>query len=191
MTNRLRDSGRAPEIKSMRGGFRAFDEDGVIEGYASLFGAVDMANDLVEAGAFAASLRKRGAAGVRMLWQHEAKEPIGVWLSLVEDERGLYARGKLNPGAQRSRDVLALIRQGAVDGLSIGFKAERAAKDARRGLRRLTKIDLWEISIVTFPMLNEARVSAVAHDASSSGGDAALAAKIRQATALFHDTRSH
>jgi len=166
-------------------------DDGAVAGYASLFDRVDMANDTVARGAFVSSLRKRGAAGVRMLWQHEAKEPIGVWLSLAEDERGLYAQGRLNLAVARARDVFALIRQGAVDGLSIGFKAERARSDGRGGVRRLIAIDLWEISIVTFPMLPEARVSAVERDAFMIDGDGTtLAAQLRRAATLFHATRS-
>ncbi|WP_342358537.1 HK97 family phage prohead protease [Terrarubrum flagellatum] len=186
---RAPDNRTAPEFKPLRHGFRTSGDDGLIEGYASLFGEIDMSNDLVEAGAFRDSLKKRGPDGVRMLWQHDAKEPIGAWLSIAEDGRGLFVRGRLDPGVQRAQEVFSLIANGAVDGLSIGFKAERATKDARGGSRRLTKIDLWEISIVTFPMLNGARVSAVAHDASSSQGEAALAAKIRRAAALFNTAR--
>jgi hypothetical protein len=135
-------------------------EDGMLEGYASLFGVADLGKDVVAAGAFAASLSRRGAAGVRMLWQHDPAEPIGRWLALAEDALGLRVRGRLNLAVARAREIHALMRDGAIDGLSIGFRVERARTD-RAGLRRIERLDLWEISVVTFPMLPGARVSGV------------------------------
>ena len=134
---------------------------GVIEGYASLFNVADTGGDMVMAGAFARSLTKRGAAGVKMLWQHNAAEPIGVWTAIVEDLRGLKVTGRLDLSVARAREALSLLRAGAVDGLSIGFRTRRATTDRSSGLRRLHEVDLWEISIVTFPMLPQARVDAV------------------------------
>lgn len=96
--------------------------DSHFTGYASVFGVPDLGRDVVMPGAFSASLARRGAAGVRMLWQHDPTEPIGLWLSLAEDHRGLRVEGKLNPAVQRAREVEALIREGALDGLSIGFR---------------------------------------------------------------------
>ena len=135
--------------------------DGVFEGYASLFGIADLGKDVVAPGAFAETLARRGPPGVRMLWQHDPAEPIGRWLSLAEDARGLRVRGKLNLAVGRARELHALMKDGGVDGLSIGFRVERARADKRAGLRRLERIDLWEISLVTFPMLPGARVSGV------------------------------
>lgn len=137
------------------------EEDGTFSGYASLFGKADLANDVVEPGAFARALRRRGAAGVRMLFQHDPAEPIGAWLDIAEDARGLHVRGRLTPGVDRAREVLELMRAGALDGLSIGFRTVRARKDAKSGVRRIVEADLWEISVVTFPMLPEARVETV------------------------------
>jgi uncharacterized protein len=134
---------------------------GVFEGYASLFNIPDLGKDVIAPGAFAASLKSRGASGIRMLWQHEPAEPIGVWLQLVEDKRGLYVRGRLELAVARAREVYALIRERAVDGLSIGFRTQKSSRDPRTGIRRLERVDLWEISIVTFPMLPQARVGAV------------------------------
>ena len=134
---------------------------GVFEGYASLFDTPDLGRDVVAPGAFAGSLRRRGAAGVKLLWQHDAAEPIGSWLSITEDARGLNVRGRLNLAVARAREVLALMREGAVDGLSIGFRTRRAITDRNTGLRRLQAVDLWEISVVTFPMHPGARVTAV------------------------------
>ena len=133
----------------------------MFSGYASLFGRVDLGKDLVEKGAFAASLKARGAAGIRMLFQHDPAEPIGVWSEIREDARGLFVRGRLTKDVARAREVLSLMRGGALDGLSIGFRAVRAKSDPRSGVRRILEADLWEISVVTFPMLPSARVSDV------------------------------
>lgn len=134
---------------------------GLFEGYASLFSIADLGKDVVEPGAFRESLTRRGPAGIKLLWQHDPAEPIGRWVSLHEDSRGLFVRGQLSLAVGRAREILALMREGAVDGLSIGFKAERTRTEPRTGLRRLQRVDLWEISLVTFPMLPQARVSAV------------------------------
>ena len=140
---------------------KSVDADGSFEGYASVFGAEDMAHDVVLPGAFKTSLAQRGAQGVKLLFQHDPAEPIGIWLELAEDTKGLYARGRMMPEVTRAREVLSLMRAGALDGLSIGFRAVKGAREARSGIRRLKEIDLWEISIVTFPMLAEARVQTV------------------------------
>lgn len=138
----------------------AVSADGTVEGYASLFGVVDLGRDRVARGAFAASLNRRGPRGVRFLFQHDPAEPIGAWDSLVEDRRGLRVRGRLNLAVARAREVHALLRQGGLDGLSIGFRPVRHAREPG-GVRRLVEIDLWEISVVTFPMLPDARVGVV------------------------------
>jgi HK97 family phage prohead protease len=145
---------------------------GVIEGYASLFGVADSGGDIVQPGAFARSLAQRGAAGVKMLWQHNAAEPIGVWSSIVEDAKGLKVTGRLDLSVARAREGLSLIRSGAVDGLSIGFRTRRASTSKATGLRRLFDIDLWEISVVTFPMQTGARIDAVKR--APARGDAGL-----------------
>lgn len=130
-----------------------------IEGYACLFDVADLGRDLVLKGAFAASLARQGAGGVRMLYQHDPAEPMGVWSEAFEDNRGLYVRGRLSPFVTRARECAALIREGALDGLSIGFKAVEARSDPRTRLRRIARIDLWEVSVVTFPMQPQARIS--------------------------------
>ena len=137
------------------------DSDGAVEGYASLFHEVDSTRDMVMPGAFAQTLRTRGLRRIPMLFQHDPAEPIGVWLDLFEDARGLRARGRLIADVMRAREVLALVRAGAIDGLSIGFRTVRGRIDPRTRVRRLEQIDLWEISIVTFPLLAGARVRAV------------------------------
>ncbi len=149
------------ERKFLDAALAGIEADGTFSGYASLFGQPDLGRDVVERGAFAASLRKRGAGGIRMLFQHDPAVPVGRWLAIREDERGLFVRGRISPDAPRAREVLALMRDGALDGLSIGFRTVRAKSDAATGLRRILEADLWEISIVTFPMLPDARVGEV------------------------------
>ncbi len=138
-----------------------FAPDGSFEGYASLFNRPDLGGDIVLPGAFHDSLRQRGARGIRMLYQHDPAEPVGAWTDITEDARGLFVRGRLATDVKRAREILALMRAGALDGLSIGFRAVSARRDAKAGSRRLYKIDLWEISIVTFPLLPGARVTQV------------------------------
>ena len=135
--------------------------DGSFSGYASLFGEVDLGKDMIERGAFSRSLQKRGAEGVRMLFQHDPSEPIGAWRRIREDGRGLYVEGALSPDVARAREVHALMKSGGLDGLSIGFQTVRAKTDAKTGVRRVLEADLWEISIVTFPMLPSARIASV------------------------------
>lgn len=132
---------------------------GSFEGYASLFGIADGAGDIVMPGAFKASLRTRPPEKVRMLYQHAAAEPIGVWDDIREDARGLYVKGHLVLDVVRAREVNALISEGAINGLSIGFRTKRARRSGAN--RLLNEIELWEISVVTFPMLAGSSVTAV------------------------------
>lgn len=134
-------------------------EAGLFEGYASLYGVPDLSRDIVLPGAFRETLQKTGVRGVRLLWQHDPAEPIGIWRILREDSRGLYAVGQLNLDTQRGRELEALIRQGAVDGLSIGFRVKRYRRDAKGQGRELVSVDLWEISLVSFPLLPQARLT--------------------------------
>lgn len=147
------------EAKFIALDLKSVGSDGAFAGYASLFGREDLGRDVVMRGAFAESLKARGAGGVRMLFQHDPAQPIGVWDEITEDAKGLFARGRMLPDVARAREVLSLMKAGALDGLSIGFKALKARRDAKSGVRRLEKIDLWEISVVTFPMLPDARVA--------------------------------
>jgi uncharacterized protein len=134
---------------------------GEFTGYASVFGRVDLGNDRVAAGAFKKALAARGPRGVRMLFQHDPNEVIGTWQDIREDDTGLFVKGRLNVAVARGREVLELIRAGAIDGLSIGFKTVDAVRDRPGGVRTILEADLWEISVVTFPMLPEARVREV------------------------------
>ena len=147
---------RLPPLRDMR-----LKTRGAFEGYASLFGVEDQGRDVVLPGAFRASLARRGAHDIRMLFQHDPAQPVGIWDDIREDARGLHVRGRLIEEVARAAELMALMRAGALDGLSIGFRARKATRDARTGQRRLEEIDLWEISIVTFPMLPGARVDGV------------------------------
>ncbi|MFQ5783603.1 MAG: HK97 family phage prohead protease [Alphaproteobacteria bacterium] len=141
---------------------KALDDRGAFEGYASVFGIVDGFDDIVASGAFARSLaRQRGGRGVKLLWQHDAREPIGAFDEMTEDARGLYVRGRLLLDVRRAAEAYALLKAGAIDGLSIGYSAVEAQSDPATGLRRLIEVDLWEISLVTFQACAGARVSAV------------------------------
>ncbi|WP_374620580.1 HK97 family phage prohead protease [Devosia sp.] len=135
------------------------DDEGRFAGYASVFDRLDEAGDLVMPGAFAKSLARRGASKLRMLFQHDPREPIGTWETVREDAVGLWAEGRLVAGVPRADALRRLIERRAIDGLSIGFRTTRATREAASGHRRLWAIELWEISIVTFPMLAEARIA--------------------------------
>lgn len=156
-----RISSSEPTAASVFAPRTTIDPDGTVEGYASLFGEIDQARDMVMRGAFAATLATRSIRRIPMLFQHDPSEPVGVWLELREDHRGLFARGRLIPEVARGRELLSLLRAGAVDGLSIGFRTSKARIDPKTRIRRLLAVDLWEISIVTFPLLAGARVRAV------------------------------
>lgn len=151
------------------------DDEGRFSGYASVFGAPDEGGDIVMPGAFSKSLSRRRAENIRLLFQHDPKEPVGLWESVREDGFGLWAEGRLVAGVPRADALRALIGRGAVDGLSIGFRTVKATREPASGHRRLWQIDLWEISIVTFPMMERARI---ASRPSSKTPDAAVLAAI-------------
>lgn len=134
------------------------DQDGVFEGYASVFGIVDQGMDVVERGAFRKSL---GTRKVKMLWQHDMSQPIGVWDEIYEDERGLFVRGRLLKEVEKGREAMALLRAGAIDSMSIGYRTMEAIPEGDGRVRKLTEVDLFEISLVTFPMLPDAKVTNV------------------------------
>ena len=156
-------------------------EGRVVAGYASLFGVRDQGGDVVAQGAYAASLARLAKKGerVRMLWQHDPGQPIGVWDEVREDATGLWVKGRILIEVERGREVAALVQAGAIDGLSIGYRTVKAERDGK-GKRLLSELELWEVSLVTFPMLPEARVAAKA-DALDDGW--------RHIAAVFEDAR--
>jgi HK97 family phage prohead protease len=133
----------------------------VISGYASLFGRTDQGGDVVGKGAYAASLDRLKARGgrVKMLWQHDPAQPIGVWDEVREDAQGLWVKGRLLTDVAKGQEAATLIAAGAIDGLSIGYRTVKSSKDGKGG-RLLSELELWEVSLVTFPMLADARVAA-------------------------------
>lgn len=136
------------------------DGEGTFFGHASVFGIVDDHGEVVERGAFEKSLAAKGARGIKLLWQHEPGEPVGVLEEIREDARGLFVKGRLLLELARAREAQVLLKSGAVDGLSIGFVAKKSERDPETGARRLTEIDLWEVSLVTFPANPQARIAA-------------------------------
>ena len=136
-------------------------EGKVIEGYASVFNRRDQGGDVVLPGAYAGSLKAMAKADrrVKMLWQHDPAQPIGIWDEVKEDANGLWVKGRLLPEVAKGREAVALLEAGAIDGLSIGYRTVKAERDGK-GQRLLSELELWEVSLVTFPMLPEARVSA-------------------------------
>ncbi|MEM6303823.1 MAG: HK97 family phage prohead protease [Pseudomonadota bacterium] len=174
----------ALERKFARFGEAVEVKDGIeICGYASFFGDVDQGGDVVERGAYGASLKALAAAGrsVKMLWQHDPAQPIGVWDEVREDARGLWVKGRILEGVEKGREAAALIAAGAIDGLSIGYRTVKAAKNTK-GQRLLQELELWEVSLVTFPMLPSARVDA-------KGADP-LDATLRDMAAAFEGARA-
>ena len=147
--------------------FKTLDENGLEEGkfvgYGSIFNNTDLGGDVVIEGAFEKSLRKSGPKGVKLLYQHKSDMPIGIFEEIQEDRRGLKVSGQLAMKTQAGREAYELLKMGALDGLSIGYKADpkRQEYDERRRRRRLKEVDLMENSLVTFPMNPRARVSSV------------------------------
>jgi len=156
----LKDAGTTMDRKACALDLKAAPaEDGTFEGYASVFGVVDQGYDVVERGAFVKSLARRKP---KMLWQHEMDKPIGVWDEVREDERGLYVKGRLLTDVAKGREALALLKAGALDSMSIGYRTvESTMEPGERMIRKLLEVDLFEISIVTFPMLPDAKVTGV------------------------------
>lgn len=142
---------------------KATGDSGIVEGYGSVFGVKDSYDDVILPGAFAASLASHRAANTMpaMLWQHDPSEPIGIWSEMVEDERGLRVKGQFALETVRGREAFSLLKLGALNGLSIGFVATAKSYNDRNGTRMISAIDLWGVSLVTFPANGSARVDGI------------------------------
>ena len=151
------------ELKAMDG---EEENKGMFEGYASVFNNADLGNDVILSGAFTKSLKKTGAKGVKLLYQHKADMPIGVFESIEEDKRGLKVRGKLALQTQMGHEAYELMKMGALDGLSIGFRVSPKGQsyDAKGKRRMIKEVELMEISLVTFPMNPKAKIRSVKGD---------------------------
>lgn len=149
------------QIKYKRFEVKEFDEEtGIIKGYASVFGNKDSYGDVVQPTAFT-NLAQKGIKSVKMLWQHNMKEPIGVWQSYRVDSTGLYLEGKISNVVQRGKEAIDLIKLGAIDGLSIGYYTLKETWDNVSKTLYLDEVDLIETSIVTMPANTLARISEI------------------------------
>lgn len=137
---------------------KAVSSEGEFEGYASVFNNADRGDDMVMPGAFDATLATKVAEDIKLLWQHDPTEPIGVIEEMYEDEHGLFVKGRFLLDVARANEALTLIREGVLDGLSIGYKTLKSK--LVDGVRQLLSLDLWEVSVVTFPMNEAAGITA-------------------------------
>jgi HK97 family phage prohead protease len=142
---------------------KSVGDDGAFTGYGSVFGVVDSYKDLVDRGAFRDSLSEWERKGrmPALLWQHRSGEPIGVYKTIREDEHGLFVEGRLALKTARGGEAYELLKMGAISGLSIGYVTREESLDRVTGVNTLKKLDLWEVSLVTFPANDSARVSSV------------------------------
>jgi HK97 family phage prohead protease len=179
----IREAGLEREVRYCALEARATGEDGTVEGYGSVFGVKDSYADVVAAGAFTESLKAHKKAGTMpaMLWQHNGDEPIGVWDEMVEDAKGLKIKGRMALDTVRGREAYALLKMGALNGLSIGFLTKQSDFDRETNVRTVTEVDLWEVSLVTFPANPKARTTVV------KAADVAGITTIRQAEKALRD----
>ncbi|MCB2099065.1 MAG: HK97 family phage prohead protease [Parvularculaceae bacterium] len=133
-----------------------------IEGWAAIYDEVDLNGDVIAPGAFRKSLARTGSQAVKFLYQHAAEHPIGRWLGFEERAQGLYAHGEILFATRTAREVAELARASIIDGLSIGFRTVKAAKSS--GARRISEAELWEVSLVTFPMAPKARLTRIGRE---------------------------
>ena len=144
------------EIKSLT-------EDGTFSGYGSVFGNEDLGGDIVAAGAFTETIKAHALNKTMpaLLWQHNPDDVIGKYTKMAEDERGLYVEGQLCLDTVKGKEAYALLKMGAMSGLSIGYWPTKWEWDDKNYTRTLKEVDLWETSIVTFPMNDKARIGDV------------------------------
>lgn len=162
------------------------DEEGQFEGYASIFNQRDKGRDIVVPGAFAKSLQAIPAARVRMLYQHDPSQVIGKWTEVREDGKGLYVKGQLILDVPKAKEVHALLKGGAIDGLSIGYRTIDDDRSRDTGERKLKEVELWEVSVVTFPMLPTATVDTVKNGSQQDNG---MLFTPREVEALVRDVK--
>lgn len=158
-----RDTSGGREVRNIAFELKAAGDDGTVEGYGSVFGVRDDYDDVIARGAYVSSLNAHKAGGTMpaMLWQHDPSAPIGVWTEMVEDSKGLKIKGQLALDTVKGKEAHALLKMGAINGLSIGFIAKKWDYDRETDVRTLTEVDLWEVSLVTFPANDKARITGV------------------------------
>jgi HK97 family phage prohead protease len=162
---------------------KSLSDDGTIEGYGSVFGVRDSYDDVIAPGSYAITLAAHRAAGTMpaMLWQHDATVPIGVWTEMFEDTKGLRIKGKLALDTVKGAEAYALMKMGALNGLSIGFVSKEWGYDRDTDVRTLTEVELWEVSLVTFPSNDKSRITGI------KAADVAGVKTIRQAEQSLRD----
>lgn len=166
---------------------KALGADGSFAGYASVFNQIDLQNEIVAPGAFGRSLVKwaRQNQTPAMLWMHDPTQPIGLWLSVREDSNGLRVEGRLALRTQKGGEAYELLKLGALTGLSIGYRVVASRIDAKRKARILTDVDLFEISLVTFPANEAARVSEVKSPGKTENDLRQAAKRLRRAAKVL------
>jgi HK97 family phage prohead protease len=152
----IKDFGQGFLTKDYALEIKGLTEEGTFEGYASVFGNVDSYGDVVDAGAFTKSLKRRQPL---LLWQHDPSTPLGIWEGMAEDTKGLRGVGKLFAGVRAADEALILLRGGAVQGLSIGYRVLKYRMEGE--VRHLSELDLMEVSIVSFPANGKAKIDGV------------------------------
>lgn len=138
-------------------------EEGTFKGYAAMFGNQDSYGDIIEKGAFLKTINEKGCR-IKLLWQHNTREIIGKFTSMREDEKGLFVEGKLFLGGDvpLATQAYRLLKEGAITGMSIGYRTLKERFDAeKKNIRYLEEVDLFEASLVTFPANMEATVTDV------------------------------
>ena len=163
------DSKETTDVLEIKSELKAYHDEeenkeyGTFEGYGSVFGNRDLGNDVIEKGAFKKSLKRRTNKGVKLLYQHKSDMPIGVFDEIKEDEHGLVVKGRLALKTQAGAEAYELLKMGALDGLSIGFRVnpKEVSYDKRGNKRIIKEVDLMEVSLVTFPMNPQATVRSV------------------------------
>jgi HK97 family phage prohead protease len=170
------------ETTHIRRALKASGDQGPFSGYGSIFGNVDLHGDIVEKGAFTETLKERPIEHVGLYWMHDPREPIGKWSIMEEREQGLWVEGKLTLGVSRAREVYELMKDGAVTGLSIGYRTRKYDLDGENDIRILKDVELFEVSAVSGPANEEARIAGV-----KSAKDFANLATVREANQALRD----
>ncbi len=163
--------------------FEAPSDTGEFSGYAVIWDQRNAHNEIVKRGAFRTSLEEHRAAGTRpvMLWSHDPTDIIGIWTEVREDEKGLFVRGKIVTSTTRGREAYELLKAGALNGLSIGFRLIKGGETRQAGTRILTGIDVREISLVGMPSAPNARITSVRSSGRSTESAAAFINACRKA----------
>lgn len=167
---------------------KSLDDVGAFEGYGSVFDVVDSQRDVVARGAFRESLQTSRPQDIKLLWQHQMDEPIGVIEQCFEDARGLVVKGRLLLEVAKAREAYTLLKNKAVTGLSIGYAPSRYSINPDTRVRTITALKLFEISLVTFPSNPQAQVTTVKSHREDAPLSPALVHEIARMQRLMQET---